>query len=218
MNTAIKYPKTFHTPFSLGLQNDDRRMEDEHCFNGKTVAITIKMDGENTSLYRNGMHARSLYAMAHPSQYWMKAYHAQIAYKIPEGWRVCGENLYARHSIPYYELEHYFQVFSIWDENNECLSLQETWDFCYDNGLTHVPFIRWVDSNDFDSTEKFMECLNNEYFSVVKKGEEGIVIRNIERYPFEEFHKNVAKAVRKGHVQTDEHWTKTWVPNQLKVV
>lgn len=50
-----------------------------------------------------------------PSRDWIKALHGQIAHEIPEGWRLCGENLYARHSIAYDALPSYFTLFSIWD-------------------------------------------------------------------------------------------------------
>lgn len=39
---------------------------------------------------------------------------------------------------------------------------------------------------------------------------EGIVIRNADSFPLEDFSKNVVKYVRKNHVQTDEHWKKNW--------
>ena len=39
---------------------------------------------------------------------------------------------------------------------------------------------------------------------------EGVVSRNIEEYPVSEFMHNVFKYVRKGHVKTDEHWTRNW--------
>lgn len=209
---AVKYPKTFHLPFSEGLQNDDRRLEDIHCFDGKTVAITLKMDGENTSMYRDGIHARSLYQMSHSSQHWIKAYHGQIKYLIPQGWRVCGENLYARHSITYDNLNHFFQVFSIWNENNVCLSFLQTTNFCLDTQLEHVPIFALITLEGEDS----WKTVEDYYHLAVQTGQEGIVIRNIESFPYEEFQTNVAKAVRKGHVQTDEHWTKTWIPNKLK--
>ena len=212
MENAIKYPHTYHLPFSQGLQNDDKRMEDEHCFDGKDIAITIKMDGENTTMYRDGMHARSLYAMSHPSQHWVKAYHASIAHLIPEGWRICGENLYARHSIVYEELESFFQVFSIWDENNVCLDLDSTLYFCSENGLHHVEVVDKIHGFEYHE----MKAIEAVYNLEVQLGHEGIVVRNLSRYPFSDFQNNVAKAVRKGHVQTDEHWTKTWVPNKLR--
>ena len=209
-----KYPKTFHLPFSQGLQNDDRRMEDETCFDGKDIAITIKMDGENTSMYREGIHARSLYAMTHPSQHWTKRYHSEISYLIPDGWRICGESLYARHSISYDNLDSFFQVFSIWNEKNECLSFADTINFCLDNGIAHVAVHSLMDK--FDSTNKaHWRWIEGIYLQVVEEGEEGIVIRNMDSYKFEDFCSNIAKAVRKNHVQTDEHWTKTWIPNKL---
>jgi hypothetical protein len=211
MENAIKYPKTFHYPFSEGLQNDDRRMEDETCFNGKDVAITIKMDGENTSMYRDGIHARSLYAMSHSSQDFIKGFWGNIRYDIPKGWRVCGESMFARHSIEYNDLESFFYVFSVWNENNVCLSLDETLKFCEERDLKHVDILGVVriEDNNFDVLER-------EYKAIVEQGHEGIVVRNIKSYHFSEFQQNIAKAVRKNHVQTSKHWTTTWVPNKLK--
>lgn len=43
---TTKYPRTYHLPFSEGLQNDDRKVEDgwwEHL-KGKTLVLTEKMD------------------------------------------------------------------------------------------------------------------------------------------------------------------------------
>ena len=39
---------------------------------------------------------------------------------------------------------------------------------------------------------------------------EGVVSRNIEEYPVSEFAHHVFQYVRKGHVKTDEHWTRNW--------
>ena len=39
---------------------------------------------------------------------------------------------------------------------------------------------------------------------------EGIVSRNANGYKVGSFDKNVFKYVRKGHVKTDEHWTRNW--------
>jgi hypothetical protein len=45
---------------------------------------------------------------------------------------------------------------------------------------------------------------------------EGIVTRNAAAYPADAFAQNVFKYVRKGHVKTDEHWTKKWKRAPLK--
>jgi hypothetical protein len=39
---------------------------------------------------------------------------------------------------------------------------------------------------------------------------EGVVTRNADEYAVDAFAANVCKYVRKGHVKTDEHWTKNW--------
>ena len=39
---------------------------------------------------------------------------------------------------------------------------------------------------------------------------EGIVVRNADMFHNEDFSTNVMKWVRKGHVTTDEHWTRNW--------
>ena len=37
---------------------------------------------------------------------------------------------------------------------------------------------------------------------------EGLVVRNIDEYQVKDFKQNVLKYVRKGHVQTDAHWSR----------
>lgn len=216
MNTAIKYPKTMHMLFSKGLQNDDRMIEDVHMFDGKTVAVTVKMDGENTSMYRDGIHARSLSSAHHPSRSVVKSLHSTIKNEIPEGWRICGENMYAKHSIFYEDLESYFYVFSVWNDKNECLSLKDTLQFCLERGLTHVEILCIVQDLGQGC---LMDVLEPIYEHTVARGDEGIVVRNIESYSYNDFQKNLAKAVRANHVQTDQHWmSQAVVPNLLKQI
>jgi RNA ligase len=95
----VKYPRTYHLPWSEGIQDDDRTLESLDAFAGRRVVVTEKMDGENTSLYRDHLHARSLDGRHHPSRNWVKQFWSRLRADIPEGWRICGENLYARHSI-----------------------------------------------------------------------------------------------------------------------
>jgi hypothetical protein len=46
---------------------------------------------------------------------------------------------------------------------------------------------------------------------------EGFVMKNIDRFHYDDFGNNIAKYVRKGHVQTDEHWMhQEVIPNKLK--
>lgn len=106
---TYKYPRTFHLPWSPGATNDDKVLSTDEHFIGKEVVVTIKMDGENISMYHKGIHARSMNSANHPSRTFVKRIWAnKVMGIIGENVRVCGENLYAKHSIHYKNLEDYF--------------------------------------------------------------------------------------------------------------
>ena len=206
----VKYPRTYHLPWSPGVTKDDRVLESLARFNGSEVVVTVKMDGENTTLGRGYMHARSLEYDPHPSRSLVKALHARIAFDIPEGWRVCGENIYAEHSIPYKHLESYFQVFSIWNERNVCLAWDETLEYASLLGLKTVPVLY---RGPWDT--KLIQGL----YSPSYAGDacEGYVVRLAESFRYREFRECAAKYVRAGHVQTHGHWMRAQVvPNKLR--
>lgn len=206
----FKYPSTPHLPWSLGAKDDDDSvLTSVNHFEGKHVIVTVKMDGENTSLYKDYFHTRSLNSRSHVSQDWVKNFHAQFKYKIPEGWRICGESLYAHHSIFYNKLESYFQVFNIWNEKL-CLSWEETKKFCEELNLIMVPILYEGIWN---------ENLIRTFFAD-KFGEdemEGYVVRVSSSFNYDNFYLNYAKFVRAGHVKTDSHWkNKPMILNMLK--
>lgn len=124
--SRYKYPRTPHLPWSQGVSSDDLVLDDFSAFVDQEVVVTEKLDGENTTLYTDHIHARSIDSKHHPSHNWVKQLHGQMAYHIPSGWRFCGENVYARHSITYHNLQSYFYLFSIWNEHNVCLSWKDT--------------------------------------------------------------------------------------------
>lgn len=209
MKDFYKYPRTYHVPWSLGSTNDDKFHENMSSFEGMTIVITEKMDGENTNMYPDKYHARSIDSKDHESRHYVKSIWGRIKHEIPDGWRICGENLYSKHSIFYDELPDYFMVFSIWDENNICLSWNDTIDFSKFLGLITVPVI-----NISIYDEKYLKNLVNE---LNLEKQEGYVIRNYKSFHYDDFTKNVAKFVRASHITTDEHWmfSKT-IPNQIK--
>lgn len=205
-----KYPRTFHLPFSQGVSSDDKVQKDLSSFQGKEVVVTVKMDGENTTLYSDAWHARSLDSKHHSSRDWLAAFHASVAHNIPVGWRICGENLYAKHSISYNELQSYFMGFSAWDEYNCSLSWDDTLLLFEDIGITPVETIyRGV----FD--EKLIRSLAKNFDTSTN---EGFVVRLAERFNYSDFNKSVVKWVRSGHVGTSEHWMhQAIVPNKVEI-
>ena len=199
-NMKYKYPKTTHLPFSLGLQNDDRRISnaDYEAFKTFNVIGTEKMDGESFTVYRDCTHARSLDSGDHPSRSYSKMYAATFQHLIPEGWRFVFENCYAEHSISYYDLPVYCFLLNIWNDSNVCLSWKETGNIASDLGLT-LPKTYFEGKYDEDAIKKIYSSLDTDRV-------EGLVFRNTEPFHYSDFSKNVAKLVRKGHVQTDQHW------------
>jgi hypothetical protein len=95
-----KYPRTPHLPWSPGRSNDDVVIASISSLSRlEELVVTEKLSGENTTLYRDYLHSRSLDYQPHPSRDWIKRLQAQIRFDIPENFRVCGENVSAKHSI-----------------------------------------------------------------------------------------------------------------------
>jgi hypothetical protein len=200
-----KYPRTPHLPWSLGATSDDKTLNSVSHFIGKRVIVTEKMDGENFTLGHSYCHARSLDSPNHPSQCWIKAFHAAIKNDIPENVRICGEYMFARHSISYANLKSYFYAFAV-VENDVFLNWQITQEWLTIFDIRSVPVLY---SGIFDE-KKIKECWDN------KCGREGYVVRLADGFAYEEFGRSVAKFVRPNHVQTDEHWRENWSKNSLE--
>lgn len=206
----VKYPRTYHLPWSESLTDDDRYHSNVEFLEGKDIVITEKLDGENTSLYSNYYHARSTESRSHPSQNWCKNFHSQIMYDIPQGWRICGENMYSKHSIAYNNLESYFYGFSVWNDKNVCLSWRDSLEWFELLGIEPVPVLFYG---------KFNEKLARDIFNELDTEKcEGYVIRLADSFDYANFKFSTAKCVRKDHVQTVQHWKygQPIVPNTLK--
>jgi hypothetical protein len=211
MSKYVKYPTTFHLPWSLGISKDDEVLKSTEHFVGKIVVVTEKMDGESTSLYSDYLHARSLDSRDHESRHWIKSFHNQMKHEIPDNWRICGENVYAQHSLGYDKLESYFLLFSIWEDNVR-LSWDETIQFSKLLNIKTVPVL-YIGIWD----EKIIKSC---YTGLSKCGDEseGYVVTLSERFHFNDFEKSIAKFVRKDHVQTNKHWMhQKVIPNKLIV-
>lgn len=212
----VKFPKIWHFPWSEGFDHKTDRVfssdDIEDAFGGAKIVVSEKLDGEGSSVYRNYYHARSLDGRNHESRSWIKATASSISQEIPDGWRVCGENLFAKHSILYDDLPSYFFVFAIYNEVNECLDWDETMMWCKLLGLETVPVLY---DGKYDET-KVRACFTGK--SVFgTSAQEGYVMRLREKIPWSRHKKSFAKCVRKDHVQTSHNWmNQKVVPNKLR--
>ncbi|MCB9673409.1 MAG: AAA family ATPase [Alphaproteobacteria bacterium] len=202
----VRYPRTVHLPWSPGATDDDVRAQHLADLAGREVVVTEKLDGENTTLYADGLHARSPDSAHHPSRAPIKALHARIAAHLPPGVRLCGENVVARHSIAYDRLVGWFYVFSAW-EGDDCWAWDDTALLAADLGLPTVPVL-WRGAFD----EAAIRALRLD-----PARQEGYVVRDAGAFSRADFPTRVAKWVRPNHVTPGgTHWMlASVVPNGL---
>lgn len=201
----VKYPRTYHLPWS-NLLKDDRMLQDDNNFIGKRVIVTLKMDGENSTLYNDYIHARSLDSSNHETRKWIKGLWSRISYLLDEDMRICGENLYAVHSVKYDNLPSYFMMFSIWVEN-KCLSWDETVEYAKILGLELVPVIY---DGIYDKEIIIAE------FSKYEKENEGYVIRIADEFNYIDFRRSVAKFVRPEFRQIINNSHGHWISKKIE--
>jgi hypothetical protein len=213
----VKYPRTHQLPFSQSNSSDDVWWKDCSNFVGQEVVVSEKLDGESVAIYPDGFtHARSIDSGHHASRSWIKAFAPTFAWKIPEGHRICAENLTAWHSVFYTDLPTYLFVIGIYD-NQTCLSWDDTLALVKHLNLITVPVLYrgiwdeetikglWTGKGRFPTFEAKND---NPKFpgDFVPCDAEGYVVRLANAFQYEDFHKSVGKFVRSSHVKGNAHW------------
>lgn len=223
---GIKYPSTSYFTFSPSVDEKDK-MRDEPYINLSTMVnmdlvFTIKMDGSNVMLDSEKVAARNGISAEHKSFDPLKSIHAiKIKNQIPENLQIFGEWLFAKHSIHYIDnlsLNNYLMIFGIYDKESEYfLDFNTVQDFCKKYDLSTVPVITEIKKNYFIEKE-LQKFIIKTAENIIKKGHEGIVVRNADSFKYDDFGKNIAKYVRKNHVQTDIHWKQQKIVKNYLVI
>lgn len=213
MSEYVKYPRTPHLPWSRPT-SDDKKLVDDSQFIGKEVIVTLKMDGENTSMYADKIHARSVDSanVSHFTRDFVKGIWGNVKHDLA-GLRICGENMWAEHTIKYDDLESFFYVFSIWDhDKNWCYNWDETTAMAEVLDLAVVPVI-YRGTYDRPRVEWVFKQYADKH--------EGYVVRTRNGFLYKNFSKHVAKYVRPAFSQKLHESTVHWMydvikPNKLK--
>ncbi len=220
MAQSEKYGRTYHYPFSPGTTSDDRINYDywNDLQQIDELVHTEKLDGENNCLNKYGVFARShATPTTSPWTATIRQYWQQVKNDLGE-LEIFLENCYAIHSLQYTKLEHHFFVFAV-RLNDTWLSWEETKFYAAMLDLPVVPEIAVVPKpavkTDFEQCVLQMITGAGSFAPFDKATQqpatmEGLVTRNAAPYKSEKFKHNVFKYVRKGHVKTDEHWTRNW--------
>lgn len=233
MNATVenmKYPRTYHLPFSPGATSDDKKIPWDfdwfgQMFAGKEVVISEKLDGENSCFTHFDVYSRSHGAPTRSP--WSRNLWAndgllwKIKDFIAEDEQVFGENLFGIHSIEYDKLPAYFFIFAI-KNDDRWYSWDEIEEYAKMIDVPTVPVIFRGILKDAQQLENICNQVisNPSHFG---KTAEGCVIRIADSFPvYDEgqfaFPQNVAKFVRPNHVQTDTHWTNNWKKANLIIL
>lgn len=222
-----KWGRTYHFPWSPGAKNDDRINFNywKDIQKIKNLVITSKLDGENNCLTKYGVFARSHAATTESK--WTRdiRQRCELIKNDLGDLQLFIENLYAVHSIIYPEIDSHYYVFSA-RLGGKCLSWEETKFYANLFDFPTVPELEIINPNEyteenfknkiltFTAQEEIFGSLNPIDGLVIPR--EGVVVHNVDEYPVRNFEHNVFKYVVKGHVKTDEHWTKNWKRAKLK--
>jgi hypothetical protein len=232
-----KYPRTFHLPYSPKRGSDDKVLIDDSNFEGKNVVVMEKMDGENTTIYTNHLHARSLDSAKDESHRWLERFRNYITPQImtelnkitpSKNWRICGENLFYKHTVFYQDLESIFLGYSIWLENqttdkttNHSLSWTQT-KLIFDKIGISYPNLIYQGIYDkkkiLEEFEKYKQNFENQSKEIATRQVEGFVIRLENDFSYQDFSKSVAKYVCDDfEITSSKHWRyEAKTLNQLK--
>ncbi len=224
MSNRKKQPRTYHLNFSQSVHSDDKVIDTLDHLIGRETVISTKMDGESTSIYRDGLHARSLDSAHNFTRNFPKQFHAIMGHEIPVvngvSWRFVFENCSYFHAIEYNDLDSFLYLLSVWDENNNCLSWDDTKEWAE---LFDVPMPKELYRGPFD-----LKIIKEIAKNIDTKTSEGFVVRATEGFAYADYDKFVAKWVRADHtqrlgkdgkpVESDEHWLKSTYPNKAKSV
>jgi hypothetical protein len=138
MNTIYKYPRTHHIEGS-GIQKGDEELNifPSQILANRYLVIEEKMDGANSALSFDDdehllLQSRGHYLVGGPREKqfhlfktWARRYTTELATVLSDRYVMYGEWLYAKHTVFYTDLPHYFMEFDIYDKvKNEFLSTE----------------------------------------------------------------------------------------------
>lgn len=229
----IKYPRTPHLFGSKGT-DDDRHMNERRSLDflsDESLIVEEKIDGTNVGLhFAEGelvlqCRGHLITAGMHPQydlfKQWANVKRSALEERLTERYILFGEWAYARHSVHYLRLPHYFFEFDIYDKDvDQFLNLRRRKELLDGTGIQTVPILhtgpvdrtvlqRLIGASKFES--KFENPLTNRQDNLM----EGLYLRTEQS----DYVTGRAKVVRPEFVEKikqSTHWQQQpMVPNEL---
>ena len=128
----VRYPRTVHLEGSRQHVDDEPQLVKLQSLAHQHAVIEEKLDGANCALsfteagelllqsrghYLVGGGRERQFAPLHP---WARAHEAALLERLEDRFVMYGEWTYAKHSVFYDRLPHFFHEFDIWDRQSQC--------------------------------------------------------------------------------------------------
>jgi hypothetical protein len=151
----VKYPRTPHLFGSKGTDDDKHLGEDESLrfiadesliveekLDGTNVGIHFQSDGEMVLQCRGHLITEGMHPQYDLFKQWAAVKRFVMEDRLQDRFILFGEWLYARHSVHYRQLSHYFFEFDIYDKQGEkFLSLEQRLTLIEGTGIETVPVV-----------------------------------------------------------------------------
>jgi hypothetical protein len=150
----VKYPRTPHLFGSAGTDDDKHlgEAESEDFLADKSLIVEEKIDGTNVGIHfaagslvlqcRGHLITEGMHPQYDLFKQWTSAKRYVLEALLAERFILFGEWVYARHSVHYRQLPHYFFEFDIYDKEDEAfLSLEKRLAMLDGTGIQTVPVI-----------------------------------------------------------------------------
>ena len=151
----IKYPRTPHLFGSKGTDDDKHMSEDESVefiadesliveekIDGTNVGIHFSVDGEMVLQCRGHLITEGMHPQYDLFKQWATVKRHTLEERLERRFILFGEWVYARHSIFYRQLTHYFFEFDIYDkEAGAFLDLEQRLSLLENTGVETVPVV-----------------------------------------------------------------------------
>jgi hypothetical protein len=231
----IKYPRTPHLLGSRGTA-DDKHLgprESQRFLADPSLIVEEKLDGTNVGIHfgRDGRlvlqcRGHEITAGMHPQydlfKQWATAKTAALESMLVDRFVLYGEWLYARHSVHYRALPHYFFEFDIYDKRaGQFLDLASRLRMLEGTGIHTVPVVHQGPAGEEElrrliGPSAFAACFDNPASGRSDNLMEGLYLRT----EADGFVRSRAKFVRPEFVEKikqSEHWQhQAMVPNLLR--
>lgn len=229
----FKYPRTPHLAGSEGTSDDKRLGSDDtaRILSDGSLVVEEKLDGTNVGLHfaegRLVLQCRGheITSGMHPQydlfKQWATTKRPTFEKMLGERFLMYGEWLYAKHSILYRQLPHYFFEFDVFDKHEQVfLDLDRRLELLDGTGIETVPVIHrgptsigalkaMISTSQFDSqfdnpfTNRTDEIMEGVYLRTESNG----VVTSRAKYVRPEFTEKVKQS---------SHWQyEKMIPNQL---